>query len=419
MYGLIDCNNFFVSCERVFNPALNGKSVVVLSNNDGCVVARSNEAKAMGIKMGTPAFRLRELVAAQKVRMLSSNYVLYGDMSGRVMSLLAAAVPDLEIYSIDEAFVKLDGIPDLPVYAKNLADTISKGTGIPISLGVAPTKTLAKIAGRFAKKYPRYEQVCLMDTDEKRIKALQLTRIEDVWGIGRKLSAKLKREGIETAYDFTLRSAGWARKTMTVMGERLWRELHGWPCVDMQQDDGDKKQICTSRSFEKMISDKNILAQAIATHAGACAYKLRLQHACAGAIIVFMYTNRHRADLPQCVRNGYIKLHTPSADTRDVTAAALKALDTIFLKGFQYKKAGVIATDIIPQNRVERDLFDIGNTDRATYLMHTLDQINDTFPENKMRFAICGDGTAWKNKRTLLTPSYTTKLTDIIKIKSA
>jgi len=216
----MDCNNFYASCERVFNPALNGKPVVVLSNNDGCIIARSNEAKALGIKMGVPAYQIKDLVSSHGVAVFSSNYTLYGDMSGRVMSILAGLVPELEVYSIDEAFINLDGIQDIQSLGTKIVNQVTRGTGIPVSLGIAPTKTLAKVANKFAKKYPAYNRLCIIDTEEKRIKALQLTDIGDVWGIGRRQAAKLEKQGVKTAYDFTHLSGAWVRKNMTVVGER-------------------------------------------------------------------------------------------------------------------------------------------------------------------------------------------------------
>ena len=222
MFGLIDCNNFYASCERVFNPALNGKPVVVLSNNDGCVIARSNEAKALGIKMGVPAYQIKDLVSSNQVTVFSSNYTLYGDMSGRVMSILADLAPELEVYSIDEAFVNLVGIQEIQSLGAKIVNQVTRGTGIPVSLGIASTKTLAKVANKFAKKYPAYNRICIIDTEEKRIKALQLTDISDVWGIGRRQAAKLEKQGVKTAYDFTQLSSSWVRKKMTVVGVRTW-----------------------------------------------------------------------------------------------------------------------------------------------------------------------------------------------------
>lgn len=255
MFALVDCNNFFVSCERVFNPSLNNRPVVVLSNNDGCVIARSNESKALGIKMGVPFYQIKELVAKENVAVYSTNFTLYGDMSERVMCILSEMVPEIEIYSVDEAFLHLEGIQHIPEFSRNVVRKVTKSTGIPVSIGVAPTKTLAKIANHFAKKYKAYRGVCIMDSNEKRIKALQLTQIDDVWGIGRRLCKKLEYHGIKTAYDFTQKSRSWVRSKMTVVGERTWLELQGIPCVENENGQADKQQICTSRSFGEAITD--------------------------------------------------------------------------------------------------------------------------------------------------------------------
>lgn len=227
----MDCNNFYASCERVFNPSLNGHPVVVLSNNDGCVIARSNEAKALGIPMGAPAYQIRELIENHGIAVFSSNYTLYGDMSARVMSILSSMAPNIEVYSIDEAFVNLDGITDYQSLGTDIVNKVYKGTGIPVSLGIAPTRTLAKMANKYAKKYPAYKRVCIIDSDEKREKALRLFSIYDVWGIGRRQAAKLEKEGVKTAYDFTQLPSSWVRKYMTVVGERTWKELRGIPCI--------------------------------------------------------------------------------------------------------------------------------------------------------------------------------------------
>ena len=234
MYALVDCNNFFVSCERVFRPDLEGKAVVVLSNNDGCVVSRSNESKAMGIKMGVPFYQVKHMVDEGSLYAFSSNYALYGDLSGRVMSLLADAVPKIEIYSIDEAFLHLDGIaPDkVPQLCADLVARIRKWVGVPVSIGVAPTKTLAKIASHFAKNYPGYKGVCMMDSDAKRLKALELTPIEDVWGVGRRLAPRMHASGIRTALDYVTRPESWVRSNFNIPGVRTWEELQGRACVE-------------------------------------------------------------------------------------------------------------------------------------------------------------------------------------------
>ena len=278
MIALVDCNNFFVSCERVFRPDLDGKAVVVLSNNDGCIVSRSNESKAMGIPMGTPFFKVKHLVESGQLTVFSSNYALYGDLSNRVMSILADSVPKIEIYSIDEAYLHLDGIaPErIPELCSNLREKVRQWVGIPVSIGVAPTKTLAKIASHFAKKYKGYNGVCMMDTDAKRIKALELTPIDDLWGVGRRLAPKMLNWGVKTALDFTQRPKDWVKDRLGVNGLRTWEELRGIPCIDEEKDER-RKSICTSRSFADMISDKAELESRVSDFAAMCAKKLLLQ----------------------------------------------------------------------------------------------------------------------------------------------
>lgn len=414
MYGLVDCNNFYASCERVFNPSLNGKPVVVLSNNDGCVIARSNEAKALGIKMGIPAYQIKDLVSSHGVAVFSSNYTLYGDMSGRVMSMLAELSPEIEVYSIDEAFVNLDGIRDLESIGRKMVSGVTRGTGIPVSLGVAPTKTLAKIANKFAKKYPAYDQLCIIDSEEKRIKALQLTEIGDVWGIGRRQAAKLQKQGIKTAYDFTRFSGAWVRKNMTVVGERTWKELHGISCIDMENAPPAKKQICTSRSFGKMLTDINTISEAIASHASTCAKKLRKQQSYAASLMVFIHTNNFREDLPQYWKNTVIHLPVPTNDTQEIVRYALAGLRTIYLNGYQYKKAGVIITEIT--EGAQLGLFDLVDRDKRERLMQAVDKINGEHGHN-IKLAVQGTGRGWKLKQEQLSGHYTTNLNQIIDIK--
>lgn len=414
MYGLVDCNNFYASCERVFNPSLNGKPVVVLSNNDGCVIARSNEAKVLGIKMGIPAYQIKDLVSSHGVAVFSSNYTLYGDMSGRVMSMLAELSPEIEVYSIDEAFLNLHGIRDLDIIGRKMVDRVTRGTGIPVSLGAAPTKTLAKIANKFAKKYPAYNQLCIIDSEEKRIKALQLTEIGDVWGIGRRQAAKLQKEGIKTAYDFTRFSGSWVRKNMTVVGERTWKELQGISCIDMETAPPAKKQICTSRSFGKMLTDIETISEAIASHASTCAKKLRHQHSYATSLMVFIHTNNFREDLPQYWRNIVLHLPVPTNDTQEIVRYALSGLKSIFLNGYQYKKAGVIITEIT--EGAQLGLFDHVDRDKQERLMQAIDKINGEHGNN-IKLAVQGTGRGWKLKQEQLSGHYTTNLNQIIDIK--
>lgn len=414
MFGLMDCNNFYASCERVFNPALNGKPVVVLSNNDGCVIARSNEAKALGIKMGVPAYQIKQEVREQGVAVFSSNYTLYGDMSSRVMSILSEIAPEIEIYSIDEAFINLKGIMNLQSLGAAIVNRVIRGTGIPVSLGIAPTKTLAKVANKFAKKYPAYHRLCIIDTDEKRIKALKLTDIADVWGIGHRQAVKLEQQGVKTAYDFTQLSGSWVRKNMTVTGERTWKELRGLSCIDMETAPPAKKQICTSRSFGKMIEDFTTMSEAIATHASTCARKLRQQKSYAISLMVFIHTNNFREDLPQYWKNAHIKLPVPTDDTLEIVHHALAGLNNIFMKGYQYKKAGVIITEIA-SGGVQQNLFDTIDRNKRNRLMQALDKINGNF-HSHVRLAVQGNGREWKLKQEQLSRRYTTDINEVLTI---
>lgn len=413
MFGLMDCNNFYASCERVFNPALNGKPIVVLSNNDGCVIARSNEAKALGIKMGVPAYQIKDLVSSHEVSVFSSNYTLYGDMSGRVMSILAGLAPELEVYSIDEAFINLDGIQDIQLLGTKIVNKVTCGTGIPVSLGIAPTKTLAKVANKFAKKYPAYNRLCIIDTEEKRIKALQLTDINDVWGIGRRQASKLENQGVKTAYDFTQLSGTWVRKYMTVVGERTWKELRGLSCIDMESAPSAKKQICTSRSFGKMVEDIETMSEAIATHASTCAKKLRKQKSYAVSLMVFIHTNNFREDLPQYWKNTVITLPVPTNDTLEIVHYALEGLRNIFMQGYQYKKAGVIITEIVTS--AQMGLFDTVDRDKRERLMRAIDKVNGEHRQ-LIKLAVQGTGREWKLKQEQLSQRYTTDMNEILTI---
>lgn len=413
MFGLVDCNNFYASCERVFNPYWEKRPVVVLSNNDGCVIARSNEAKALGIKMGVPAYQIKEIVSEHEVAVFSSNYTLYGDMSGRVMSILAELAPELEIYSIDEAFLNLEGIKDLTTIGGNIINKVTRGTGIPVSLGIACTKTLAKVANKFAKTYPAYSRLCIIDTEEKRIKALQLFEIGNVWGIGRRQATKLERQGVKTAYDFTQLSGAWVRKNMTVVGERTWKELRGISCIDMESAPPAKKQICTSRSFGKMLTDIDTISEAIASHASTCARKLRNQHSYAVSLMVFIHTNYFREDLPQYWKNTIVHLPVPTNDTQEIVHYALAGLKNIFVNGYQYKKAGVIITEIT--EGAQLGLFDHIDRDKRERLMQAVDKINGEHGHN-IKLAIQGTGRDWKLKQEQLSGRYTTDLNQIINV---
>lgn len=419
MFGLIDCNNFYASCERVFNPALNGRPVVVLSNNDGCVIARSAEAKLLGIPMGEPAYKLKDLIETNQVAVFSSNYVLYGDMSARVMNTVASFVPEMEIYSIDEAFLLFDGFEniDLKALGENIVTATTRGTGIPVSLGIAPTKTLAKAANRFAKKYPNYKGVCLIDTPEKREKALKLLAVQDVWGIGRRIAKKLEYYSINTAWDFTQRSKSWVRHTLGVNGERTWLELRGESCIDIERPTS-KKSICTSRSFGEKLTTIEPISEAVANFAASCAEKLRRQHSMATVIMVFIHTNPHATNQPQYSNQMVIQLPVPTNDTSELIHYALQGLKSIFATGYRYKKAGVIVSEIVPVRPLQTSMFDTRDREKFNKVMGVMDSLNASYGKQKVKIAAQGFDRKWKLKNEKLSPCFTTKLDDILNIKA-
>ena len=380
MYGIIDCDNCYVSCERVFRPDLNGQPVVVLSNNDGCVVARSNEAKKIGIKAGTPYFQLAEQFPNQKIAVFSSNYELYGELTGRVVSIIRQEAPAYFRYSIDECFVYLDGIEQqyLKLWGENLHKKIKQYVGMPVSIGLAPNKTLAKMASHFAKKYQGYRHCCMIDSDEKRIKALKLYPIDEVWGIGRRYAARLQSYGVNTAYDFAAHHGDWVRQTFNnIVIQCTWRELNGEDCVP-NEEMAKKKSICTSRSFNGMISDYETLRTQVANYAVRCAEKLRQQNTVASIVGVFLNTNAFREDLAQYWNFQETRLITPSSSTITIVESANEVLKRIYRQGYQYKKAGVIVMGIGPDSPIQQDLFDINaeQFQKMKRLDEVVDRIN-------------------------------------------
>ena len=380
MYGIVDCDNCYVSCERVFRPDLNGKPVVVLSNNDGCVVARSNEAKKMGIKAGTPYYQLVQQFPNQKIAVFSSNYELYGELTGRVVEIIRQEAPAYFRYSIDESFVYWQGFDgvNLKEWGENLHKRVRKSVGMPVSVGLAPTKTLAKVASHFAKKYPGYRHCCLIDTDEKRKKALKLCPIDDVWGIGRRYAAKFKAIGVKTAYDFAQMPDGLVRATFNnIVIFRTWQELNGIDAVP-NEEMAKKKSICTSRSFNGMITNFDALRTHVTNYAARCAEKLRAQGTVASIIGVFLHTNLFREDLPQYWNFQEKRLTVPTNSTIDICKAATEVLQSIYIQGYHYKKAGVIVMGIRPNAPMQLDLFDFNaeQFQKTKRLDAVIDRIN-------------------------------------------
>ncbi len=380
MFGIVDCDNCYVSCERVFRPDLSGKPVVVRSNNDGCVVARSNEAKALGIKAGMPYFQLQQQYPNNEIAVFSSNYELYGELTARVVSIIRKEAPAYFRYSIDECFVywnNFDGV-DLKTWGENLHKKIKKWVGMPVSIGLAPTKTLAKMASHFAKKYKGYRHCCLIDSDEKRIKALKLYPIDEVWGIGRRYAARLQGMGIKTAYDFAQMHGTWVRATFNnIVIYRTWQELNGIDAVP-NEEMAKKKSICTSRSFNGMITDLDTLSTHVSNYAVRCAEKLRAQNTVASIVGVFVNTNPFREDLPQYWNFQEARFIVPTNSTIEIVKAAKEVLQHIFVKGYHYKKAGVIVMGVVPDSPVQQDLF-ASNPEQAKKLQRldeAIDRIN-------------------------------------------
>jgi len=417
MFALIDCNNFYASCERVFRPELNGKPVVVLSNNDGCVIARSNEAKALGIPMGAPAFEHEEVFKKNNISVFSANFALYGDMSHRVMTILADYSPEMEIYSIDEAFLKLNGFENfnLNEYGLQMRNKIFKWTGLPVSVGIAPTKALAKVANRIAKKFPeKTKNVYIIDSEEKRIKALKWLAVEDVWGIGRQHAKRLRAKNINNAFDFTQMSDHWVKKQMSIVGLRLKHDLQGIPTLDFEKIQP-KKNIATTRTFESNYTELSQLEERVSTFAVSCAEKLRKQQSCCNTIMVFTHTNGHRKDLAQYSRNIVVKLPYPTNSNIELSKFAVGAIRKIFKKGYHYKKAGVIVMDFTPESITQLKIFE--NSDaRHVSLMKAIDNINASFGQQKVKLASQDLKRVWKMNQQKLSPRYTTKLSEIITI---
>ncbi|MEI6950384.1 Y-family DNA polymerase [Paraflavisolibacter sp. H34] len=420
MIGLVDCNNFYASCHRVFEPSLARCPVVVLSNNDGCVVARSEEAKALGIPMGVPLFQVKNIIERNGVVVFSSNYTLYGDMSARVMQLIRETFPEVEVYSIDEAFIDLStyGKADIPALVSRLRAWILKCTGIPVSIGVSQTKTLAKVANRYAKKHLREQGYYVMLDEESIWKALEKTKVEDVWGIGRQYSNLAVMYGLQTALDLKRVPLPWAKKNLGgVVGMRLVKELNGIKCHELEELIPAKKAICTSRSFGEVIRAKKDLQEAVAYYASRCAEKLRRQASCARQITVFIHTSPFRKSDEQYSKSIALTLPVASSSTMELVKYAIAGLAKIFKPGYNYAKAGVLVSDIIPESQVQYNLFDQRDRSADKAVMAAMDKINKSFGADVVRVASRGQGNKWKLKSEKRSPCYTTRLSDILKVK--
>ena len=431
MYGIVDCDNCYVSCERVFRPDLEGKPVVVLSNNDGCVVARSNEAKALGVKESMPYFQMEQQFPNAKIAVFSSNYELYGELTSRVVSIISKEAPAYFRYSIDECFVYLDGIRHgtLQHWGEHLHQRIWRSVGMPVSIGLAPNKTLAKIAAKLAKKFEVYRHCCLIDNDANRIAALKWLPVEDVWGIGRRYAAKLQALGCRTAYDFAIHHKDWVRMTFNNINIlRTWQELNGEDVVP-NEELTKKKSICTSRSFNGMIADLDTLNTHVSNYASRCAEKLRKQGTVASVVGVFLSTNPFREDLPQCWRYEEKRLVTPSSSTIHIVKAAKEVLKGIYHQGYLYKRAGVIVLGITPDSPLQQDLFDLDaeHIQKFRQLDKVVDRINKRYGTETIVIGSQqytrpnGEGKAniFANaiKHDFKSKNPTTRWSDIIKLK--
>ena len=450
MIGLADCNNFYCSCERVFRPDLIGKPVVVLSNNDGCVIARSEEAKALGYKMGDPFYQVKEKLEAEGVAIFSSNYTLYGSLSNRVMSMLSHYSPHIDQYSIDESFFDVDQSMAERFFQDNLKENdtflnnesllhqygarisadVLRAVGIPISIGIAETKTLAKIGSKFAKKYKGYQGCCLIDTDERRHKALSLFPIKDVWGIGRQISRKLDYMGIRTAAQFADKKESWVRSHFNITTVRTWKELNGESCISIEELP-QKKSICTSRSFAaEGISDKDVVEEAVANFAVRCVEKLRHQGSVCQGITVFAWTSRFNENVPEYTIHDSLTLPIATNAQEEIVGAALSILRAKYPKSmadsrpdrpdmsFYFKKAGVILWQISPDHPRQQDLFDPIDRSKQKALMEAIDAINRKNGHGTIRQAVQGNGCRFDLKREYMSKRFTTDIHDILKVKT-
>lgn len=422
MYALVDCNNFYASCERVFQPQFAGKPIAILSNNDGCVISRSSEAKAAGVPMGAPAFKIKELVKEKKVKLFSSNYPLYGDLSNRVMSILSQFTPNVEIYSIDEAFLNFDGLDilDYHDYGIQMKTRVQKWVGIPVCVGFASTKALSKVANKIAKKFQdRTQGVYVIDTDEKRIKALKWTKIEDVWGIGYRMNKKMKLRNIATALDFIApQHEAWIRREMGVVGLRLKYELEGKSVLDLEPVVDQKKSIAITRSFPKQISDFDLLRERVATFASVCAEKLRKQNSCCHTIIVMLVIDRHAVQTSKYYFNMAVTLPFTTNSTLTISNTAIDILEKLYKgnENIKFKKAGVVVTELIDEDKKQLKLFEEENPKHLA-LMKVMDRLNNKIGEKKIKLATQNLNLTWNMNQNHLSPRFTTNFKDILEIK--
>lgn len=418
MYGLCDCNNFYASCERVFLPDLVGRPVVVLSNNDGCIIARSNEAKALGIGMGQPFYQIRPLIDRGLVTVFSANFALYGDLSRRVMATLRSLVPGIEVYSIDEAFFDLRGMAEpLDELGRSIGRTIRRNVGIPVSIGIAPTKTLAKIASKLAKQYPRLNGCCYMHRPEDITKVLRKFPLLDVWGIGRRYGRMFDRMGLRTAQQFVELPQEWVRARMGVVGLRTWNELQGMECISFEHMPPRKQQITLSRSFPHEIHTLEELDPIVAEFASMCAEKLRGEGSVCREVHCYLFTNRHREDQPQRYETSLQLLPEPTDSTLEIVRQARIALRQVFQPGYGYKKAGVILSQTAPRSGLQGSLFTPDSHEKHARLMAVLDSVNKVCGRGTL--VVAAQGTEpFRMNREHLSPRYTTDWKELLVVKA-
>jgi DNA polymerase V len=417
MYALFDVNNMYCSCERIFNPRLNHKPVVVLSNNDGCVISRSNEAKALGIPMGAVAHLFEKTFKEHNVLVYSSNYGLYGDMSDRLMNVLAEFTPDIEVYSIDEAFLRFKGYErfNLEQLGFKMKKTVAQNLGLPISIGIAPTKALAKVANKITKKFSdRTNGVYVINSNKSRIKALKWLKVDDIWGIGRQNAKKLQRHGITKAIQFVETPDNWVRKEFSVVGLRLKRDLQGIPTLGLEEVQN-KKSIAVTRSFAKMKTNMDDLAEIISSYACVTAEKLRYQKSCCNLIMVFVRTNPFKNDKPQYSNNIVLKFPYPTNSSILLAKYAKHGMKQIFKKGYEYKKAGVIVMGLVPDTVKQLNMFEPVNADHSK-LMEVMDKMNYKYGKNTLNVASQKLDSPWAMRQNHLSPNYTTNLDEIITV---
>jgi len=420
MYALVDCNSFFCSCEKAFHPGLKGRPVCVLSSNDGIIVALTPEAKALGLHRGDAIFKVQPTVERGGVAVFSTNMYFYSAMSRRIVSILRNSVLNVENYSIDESFCDLRGYEnhyDLETYMRSVAEKIKLWTDIPVSVGVAPTKTLAKMGSKFAKNYKGYKSVCMIDNEDKRRKALSMFDLDDVWGVGRRSYEKLLNLGVRTPLEFADKPEEWVRRHFTKPGIQTWYELNGHPCVNTEEV-LERQTICTSRSFADMVRDIQSLKASVATFAGSCANKLRGQGSVAACVTVFIASNPFRKDLQQYSNAASVRFPVPTSDTLEITCAVMRALEAIYLQGIQYKRSGVVLSEISSASEFQQELFDpVHNRGERAELSAAIDRINQRFGLKSIRLAVEGEGMqAWKSKSEHRSQNYLSDINDLLTV---